>query len=60
MPNGVIMPIVKRSNHQTGRTNVPKDRKVLAMPPGKRRSASGKTYVENRRNRSDLRKARRL
>lgn len=27
--------LIKRSNHQTGRTNVPKDKRVLAMPPGK-------------------------
>jgi len=52
--------LIKRSSHQTGRTNVPKDRKVLAMPPGKRRSASGKTYTENRRNRSDKVASRRL
>jgi hypothetical protein len=54
--------LIKRSTggHQTGRTHVKPDKRRTAMPPGKRRSASGKTYVETRKNRSDKSCRRRL
>lgn len=40
--------------HQTGTSNRNNDKKRTAKAPGKRRSASGKTYYENRKNRSDM------
>ena len=54
--------LIKRSKggHQTGRTHVAEDKRQRAMPPGKRRSASGKVYTENRRSRSDRSQKRRL
>jgi hypothetical protein len=54
--------LIKRSKggHQTGRTHVTVDKRRRAMPPGKRRSASGRTYTENRRSRSDRSQKRRL
>lgn len=45
--------VIKAVVKQTGRTTIARDRKRTAMKPGKRRSASGKTYWETRRNRSD-------
>ena len=47
--------LIKRSpgGHQTGRTHTIIDRAIEAMGPGKRISASGHPYTENRRNRSD-------
>lgn len=45
---------VLRILKQTGsRTSVPRDRGRSASLPGKRLSASGKTYWETRKNRSD-------
>lgn len=54
--------LIKRSKggHQTGRTHIRLDKRRVALPPGTRRSASGKKYVENRRNRSDRSRRRRL
>ena len=52
--------IIKRSSHQTGRTHPIPDKKVQAMPPGKRRSSAGKVYTENRRNRSDRSRTRHI
>jgi len=49
-----VLKVVKR---QTGeRKSLRLDRLRKALPPGKRRSKSGKIYYEYRRNRSDLRK----
>ena len=46
---------VKVKRHQTGRSkNLSRDKKLKALPPGKRISASGKVYYEYRQNRSDL------
>ena len=46
---------VKVKRHQTGRSkNLSRDKKLEALPPGKRISASGKVYYEYRQNRSDL------
>lgn len=47
---------IKKSSKQTGKSVLEKDRKIRpdALPPGKRRSARGKIYFENRKNRSDL------
>lgn len=42
-----------QKKRQTGSTNVAADKKKRALPPGKRKSASGKTYYERRANRSD-------
>lgn len=39
---------------QSGKSNKALDAKRKAKPPGKRRSKSGKTYYESRRNRSDM------
>lgn len=39
---------------QTGSSNRRLDKKRKAKAPGKRKSASGKTYYERRRNRSDV------
>ena len=40
--------------------SIPKDRQRLAMPPGKRRSKSGKIYTEHRANRTDINRKKRL
>jgi hypothetical protein len=43
------------AKHQTGKTkDKPRDKARKALPPGKRRSASGNIYYEYRANRSDL------
>lgn len=44
----------KKKTWQTGTSVKRKDQQRKAKPPGKRKSASGKTYVERRKNRSDL------
>jgi hypothetical protein len=44
----------KRKNPQTGSTHVFEDKKKQAKKPGKRKSATGKTYYETRANRSDV------
>ncbi|MEM4501551.1 MAG: hypothetical protein QW512_05410 [Thermofilaceae archaeon] len=47
--------VLKIVNYQTGkRSSLKLDRKRKALPPGKRRSKSGKIYWETRRNRTDL------
>jgi len=46
--------VIKASGRQTGTSNRLDDLKRSAMRPGKRRSASGNIYYENRRDRSDL------
>lgn len=43
----------KKSTRQTGSSNRKKDKVWKAKAPGKRKSASGKTYYERRKNRSD-------
>lgn len=49
--------VLKIVNYQTGkRKSLRIDRKRKALPPGKRRSKSGKIYWETRRNRTDLKK----
>lgn len=45
---------LKKSTHQTGKSNIPRDRKRDALMPGKRLSKTGKIYYENRKNRSDI------
>ncbi|RLE42418.1 hypothetical protein DRJ16_04850 [Candidatus Woesearchaeota archaeon] len=48
--------VLKASKRQTGKSkSVERDKKLKALPPGKRRSRSGKIYYEYRQNRSDLR-----
>lgn len=44
----------KRKNPQTGKTDVYADKQHKAKKPGKRISATGKTYYERRANRSDI------
>ena len=47
--------VLKPAKRQTGRSkDVERDKKLKALPPGKRRSRSGKIYYEYRQNRSDL------
>jgi len=47
--------VLKPAKRQTGKSrDVERDRKLKALPPGKRRSRSGKIYYEYRQNRSDL------
>ena len=43
-----------KSEHQTGTSNIKRDKVRKAMPPGKRMSRTGKIYFEYRKNRSDL------
>jgi hypothetical protein len=38
---------------QTGTSSIEYDRRFKALPPGKRRSRTGRIYYERRRNRSD-------
>ena len=45
--------VLKASNRQTGTSHTKRDAARKAMQPGKRRSASGRVYHENRKNRSD-------
>jgi hypothetical protein len=44
----------RKQNRQTGTSNKFYDKSHRAKPPGKRRSATGKTYYERRKNRSDM------
>lgn len=50
---------IKRAR-QTGKSKTSADKKLLARFPGKRRSKSGKTYYESRRNRSDVNRKKKL
>jgi len=50
--------VLKATYKQTGTSATVRDKKRKAMQPGKRRSASGRTYTETRKNRSDLRGSR--
>ena len=50
--------VLKATYTQTGTSSTVRDKKRKAMQPGKRRSASGRTYTETRKNRSDLRGSR--
>jgi hypothetical protein len=43
------------SGHQIGKTHVKPDKELKALTPGRRISAKGRKYTENRKNRSDLR-----
>lgn len=53
--NRKISPKVLRIiKHQTGKTNIPVDRTIRAMNPGKRISKTGHVYWETRKNRSDV------
>lgn len=45
---------IKPSKRQVGTTNRSLDKKRKALKPGVRRSKSGREYIENRKNRSDL------
>lgn len=44
----------KKIPTQTGGSSIKADRRRKALPPGKRKSASGKIYYERRKNRSDV------
>ncbi len=46
--------ILKKSNRQIGKSNLPIDKKRSALSPGKRLSKNGNEYYEYRKNRSDL------
>ena len=45
--------VLKIVNYQTGSSFTPRDKLYEALPPGKRRSRSGRIYWETRKNRSD-------
>lgn len=45
--------VVYKRDRQVGSSNVYRDSRRKAMPPGKRISKTGKIYYEMRRNRSD-------
>ena len=45
--------VIKIVKYQTGSSFIPRDKLLKAMPPGKRRSRSGRIYWETRKNRSD-------
>mgnify|MGYP000002778050 CR=1 FL=1 len=48
--------VLKPAKRQIGKSkSIERDKKLKALPPGKRRSRSGKIYYEYRQNRSDLR-----
>lgn len=51
---------IRRSTTQTGSSNTAADRRRTALPPGRRISGQGNRYTENRRNRSDKSKKKRL
>ena len=60
VPRGVSK-MVFEAKHQTGDTVKDWDKKLRAMPPGKRVSATtGKIYFEYRANRSDLNSKKKL
>lgn len=44
---------LKSPTNQTGRSNVKKDMQLKAKAPGKRKSSTGRTYYEYRKNRTD-------
>jgi hypothetical protein len=46
--------MAKKSRYQTGGSSRRRDGKQRAKAPGKRKSKSGKIYIERRRNRSDM------
>jgi hypothetical protein len=46
--------IIKRYKSMTGHSSTPHDKMYNAMPPGKRKTASGHIYYERRKNRADL------
>jgi len=45
---------IKSSKRQVGTSDKLKDKKRTALKPGRRKAKSGRTYTENRKNRSDL------
>jgi len=45
--------IVYSKSRQIGKTNAFKDKRRIALPPGKRVSKTGKIYYEYRKNRTD-------
>lgn len=51
--SGSLGAVKKKSARQTGSSNRKRDSEIKAKRPGKRKSASGKTYYERRKNRSD-------
>jgi len=46
--------VLKPAKSQRGKSNTSADRKRKALGPGQRRSKTGKTYSERRKNRSDM------
>ncbi len=45
---------LKAVRHQIGESVTERDRKLAALPPGKRISRTGRVYYEYRKNRSDI------
>ncbi len=52
--------VVYKKDIQHGSTNIYRDKRLTAMPPGKRISKTGKIYFEYRANRSDTGKSKGL
>jgi len=52
--------MAKRKLHQIGKSKTKFDKRFGAKLPGKRKSKSGKTYWEHRKNRSDMNKKKKL
>jgi len=50
----------RKAGRLVGKSNTARDKRYAALHPGKRRSKSGKTYYESRRNRADKNKRKRL
>ncbi len=46
--------VVYGDKKQHGKTDIFRDKRRKALPPGKRISKTGKPYYESRRNRSDV------
>jgi hypothetical protein len=46
--------VLTKDKYQIGKSDLATDKQLQAMPPGKRRSKTGKIYYEHRKNRTDL------
>ena len=52
--------VLVRDDWQTGKTSIKHDKRIKALPPGKRIAPSGYVYYEHRRNRSDKNQKKKL
>lgn len=53
LPNKIVKPVATTKSVQRGKSNTLRDQMYKAKAPGKRKSKTGKTYYESRKNRSD-------